>query len=68
MSSFMLLASRLPEQREQSSRHHSRNGLRFFAGYAAKKWPSFGAAEVTRQGNQKRLRPLQKTCLGPKYA
>ena len=37
MSFFMLLASRLPEQREQSSRHHSHNGVRFFADCAAKK-------------------------------
>jgi hypothetical protein len=37
MSFFMLLASRPPEQREQSSRHHSHNGVRFFADCAAKK-------------------------------
>ena len=45
----MLLASKLPEQREQNSRYHSHNGLRFFAGYAAKKWPPFGAAEAVFQ-------------------
>jgi hypothetical protein len=26
------------EQREQNFRHHSHKRLRFFAGYAAKKW------------------------------
>ena len=29
------------------------NILRFFADYAAKKWPLFGAAEVRSQGRQK---------------
>jgi hypothetical protein len=35
-----------PLKRERNPRFLQHNGLRFFAGYAAKKWPSFGAAEA----------------------
>jgi len=52
----------------RSVRDATDNGLRFFAGCAAKKWPPFGAVEVNHQGNRKRLRPLQKMCLAPRYA
>jgi hypothetical protein len=41
----VLLASKLPKKREQNSRQNQHNGLRFFADYAAKKWPLSGQQE-----------------------
>ena len=40
-AAYRLLASTPPEQREQNPRQNPNNGLRFFAGFAAKKWPPF---------------------------